>query len=242
MKEQLQQLVQLQAIDTRLIRLKRELDGIPARLAETEKVLDAARASEKRFQQLLEDLDKKKRERERDLDEAENRIKVLDGRLSEVKTNVEYQARLKEIEAAKVNVGAIEEEILAVMEEVEATAPQSRKVEEEFAEANKRWQATRAEVEEKGKQFEEEIRDLRARREKIAEKLDEASYEQYRHLMETRHGLAVVEIRDEICNGCNMTVPPQLYNEVRAEERILTCPECERILYYLNEGPVAGGS
>jgi len=232
---QLEYLVRLQAIDSGLLEKTRELGEIPERLARTERVLDTARAAEEEFNGRLAALEKKKREREQDLQEAENRIRTLKERLSEVKTNAEYQARLKEIEAAKQKVGGIEEEILSIMEEIEALEPDRAEVARQREEANRLWQETRARVEERGRELEAAIEDLRGRREETVGRIEEEWYRSYRSLMKSRHGLAVAEIRDEICHGCNMSVPPQLYNEIRSRDEIFTCPTCQRILYYRDD-------
>jgi len=39
-------------------------------------------------------------------------------------------------------------------------------------------------------------------------------------------------VLDEHCQGCNMGIPPQLYNIVLRGENIETCPYCHRIMYY----------
>ena len=38
-------------------------------------------------------------------------------------------------------------------------------------------------------------------------------------LLEKCNGLAVVEARDEICQGCNMNIPPQMFVELRKIQR-----------------------
>jgi predicted nucleic acid-binding Zn-ribbon protein len=42
----------------------------------------------------------------------------------------------------------------------------------------------------------------------------------------------VVEARDEICQGCNMNMPPQMFVELKKNAEIIQCLQCERILYW----------
>ena len=232
MNQQLSLLVELQTNDSRLLLKKAELGKIPERVARTEKILDSARTAEKDFQQKLDTLNKKKRSMEVDLEEAESRVRTLKDRLSEVKSNVEYQARLKEIDAARAGGGKMEDEILACMEQIESMEGLRRQVEDKLTEADTQWKETRTAVEQEGRALEEEIETLMARRRELAEKIPEELYDGYRQMMEGKHGLAVAEVRDQVCLGCNMSVPPQLYNEIRAKGSIFHCPECDRILYY----------
>jgi len=232
LNEQLFHLISLQSVDSRILANKRELDKIPDRLAAAESVLDHARAREVEFKEKLESLTKQRRAREMDLEDSVARVKTLKGRVSEVKSNIEYQARLKEIDAAETSTRNVEDEILVLMESIEAMSADRKEVEETFQEASRQMEEIRAGVKESGSLLEQEIKALKSDREARAGEVDNELYQQYKSLMEEAHGLAVVLVRDRICNGCNMSIPPQLYNEVRSTDRIYTCPECSRMLYY----------
>ena len=82
---------------------------------------------------------------------------------------------------------------------------------------------------------EREIDDLRLRREEYVKALDREVYRMYTKLFEARRGLAVVETRGEVCRGCNMNIPPQLFVEIKKNEKIIQCPQCNRILYWKAE-------
>ena len=47
-----------------------------------------------------------------------------------------------------------------------------------------------------------------------------------------RAGVVVVEARGESCSGCFMSIPPQIFVNVKKNAEIITCPNCQRILYY----------
>ena len=57
----------------------------------------------------------------------------------------------------------------------------------------------------------------------------------YRRLLTGRKGLAVVGIKNGTCQGCFLSLPPQLVQEVRRQDRILTCSHCQRILFWSGE-------
>ena len=60
------------------------------------------------------------------------------------------------------------------------------------------------------------------------------STSQYLILIEACNGVAVIEVKEEICQGCNMNIPPQLFVEIKKQEEMLNCPQCRRLLYYKN--------
>ena len=46
------------------------------------------------------------------------------------------------------------------------------------------------------------------------------------------NGLAVVSAWKEICAGCHMNIPPQMYIELQKDVDIQYCPHCNRIIYW----------
>ena len=47
-----------------------------------------------------------------------------------------------------------------------------------------------------------------------------------------RRGMAVVAVKDGTCRGCNMNIPPQLYNVLQRGSSLELCPNCNRIIYW----------
>ena len=48
-----------------------------------------------------------------------------------------------------------------------------------------------------------------------------------------RDGIAVAEARNGSCTACFMSLRPQVMAEVRRGEDIITCDNCNRILYFV---------
>ena len=63
----------------------------------------------------------------------------------------------------------------------------------------------------------------------------------YEMIFQRRGGLAVVEIRSGVCQGCRINVPPQLANIIRRNEQVNLCPNCQRIIYFRPEPQEAAG-
>jgi uncharacterized protein len=49
--------------------------------------------------------------------------------------------------------------------------------------------------------------------------------------MERRAGVAIVEARNGTCLGCNMQLPPQMFNSLFRTQEIQSCPHCNRLLF-----------
>ena len=66
--------------------------------------------------------------------------------------------------------------------------------------------------------------------------LDRNLLKRYEKIRSARDGIAVVAIQGENCGGCFTTIPPQVINEAKKGDRILTCESCGRIIVFLEEG------
>ena len=72
----------------------------------------------------------------------------------------------------------------------------------------------------------------RARRDEIHGIIDKPALSRFNRVMKGRGGLAVVEVKNEICGGCRMKVPPQQYNRIMRMQTLESCQQCSRILIY----------
>jgi len=71
-------------------------------------------------------------------------------------------------------------------------------------------------------------------RETIISFLPPHLYRKYQRLKE-RYGNAVVPVVGGICQGCFILLPTSLVSQKNKNERIHTCPNCGRILYWADE-------
>ena len=53
-----------------------------------------------------------------------------------------------------------------------------------------------------------------------------------RCLYTTRHPLGLTLDDDGICSGCNIAVPPQSFIELQRGQQILSCPNCQRLIFW----------
>ena len=54
----------------------------------------------------------------------------------------------------------------------------------------------------------------------------------YEIIKKRKNGLAVVAVLKGVCSGCHLNIPPQMYNELLKSDHILSCPNCNRIIYW----------
>jgi len=54
----------------------------------------------------------------------------------------------------------------------------------------------------------------------------------YNFLKDRKGGKAISAVIKGVCQSCNMGIPPQRFNELIKGEKVLTCPNCDRLIYW----------
>jgi predicted nucleic acid-binding Zn-ribbon protein len=232
MEKQLSLLIQLQEMDTKIRSLTEQKNRLPELLASLERQRAASREELEKTREGLLTAQKNKRDRDKDLEVAAQKIEKLKARTSEIKNNKEYQALLKEIETGEQENKAIEDEILGLMEKIDAAAAAITEAEKKAGETEAAITAEQKEHEAAVVKIEKELKSDEQHRNEMAARVEPAVLTQYGKLLATKAGFAIAEARGESCSGCYMSIPPQVFVNVKKNESIIACPHCNRILYY----------
>ena len=233
MKAELKQLIALQNADSSIRRLQAEIEAIPQRRAEVEKEFDQ-RAFEIRALETQRDDARSDRARlETEVQEQRLRVERAERNLMSSKNEHEYTAAIREADAARKLISQLETQILEKMESFEQAEGQLKEREPEVA-------RMQAELDERIKALEEQTRSqaaelaaLRAERERLLEALPKNTSALYKRISaRIRDGIAVAEARNGSCTACFMSLRPQMMAQVRRGDEIITCDNCNRILYY----------
>jgi predicted nucleic acid-binding Zn-ribbon protein len=232
MEEQLSLLIQLQEIDVKIRMQVTKKNRLPETMAILERRRVSINDNLGKVQEALLTAQKNKRDRDKDLETGVQKVEKLKARSAEIKNNKEYQALLKEIEAAEQENKAIEDDIIALMEKIDAAAGQITAAEQQAKDEAAEIQAEQKQQEAAFAKLEEELKAIEEERKKAVARIPKQVLTQYQKLLGTKAGIAIAEARGESCSGCYMSIPPQVYVNVKKNESIITCPNCGRILYF----------
>ena len=236
MKEILKQLVDLQRKDSLILEKRRFIDKVPKRIFDVDEPLKQAKLELETIKKKHEAVSKKKREKEIALSEAQEKIRKMKARASDIKTNKEYQAYQKEIETSEKEIYAIEDHVLQLMEEIDAVSREQKEKETVVNAEIEKMHAFKKELDAEVTKYEKELATLKEDRAGLISQIAPDVYATYKTLLlDSGDGVAVTTASDELCSGCDMHIPPQLYVEIRKNEEIIQCPQCYRILYASEE-------
>ncbi len=233
MKAELQQLVALQKLDTSIRKLQAELEAIPERRAEIESEFDQ-RAFEIRALETRRDEARHARTRlETEVGEQRQRVERADRNLMSSKKPDEYTAAIREADAARKQIATLETQILEQMEASETAEAALTERAAEVASLNSDREARLEIFDEETRLQADRVAINRTERERLVAALPKAIGAQYvRVVARIRDGVAVAEARNGACMACFMALRPQAMAQVRRGDEIITCENCNRILYY----------
>jgi predicted nucleic acid-binding Zn-ribbon protein len=226
---------ELQGLDQELLRVRQNRQKLEAELA-------ALGADQERVQAMVDslagDLDRlhtERRELVQALAQEQENVKKAEGRLPTIKTQKDYVAVLKEIDTAKKMNKDIHDRILAKDGETESLGREMEEKQAELAAISEKVAGRRTEIEANLAAFDENLGEKSTHRDALAKQVPLQVLKRYQMLLERRAGVAVVEARKGTCLGCNMHLPPQLFNSLFTSRETQSCPHCNRMLFVLPE-------
>ena len=151
-------------------------------------------------------------------------------RLFAIKTQKEYHATIKEIAQLKKDSKDKEDRILALLEQGEKINAEITQQKTEAADIEGGFRQIEAELKSKEKELAAERVLLGERRPALLKELPAPILKKY-ELVKQRYDDAVAFVKKGICQGCNMNVPPQFYNEMLKSGDLKQCPTCHRLIY-----------
>jgi uncharacterized protein len=245
MSRYLDTIVELQEVMKRLDQAEARLNGIPDWMRELHGQYATRKAEIAELADKSEAAATERRTAERQIAEEQERLKHYQQQIALVRTQREYAALLQEIDTAKSQTRAFEDQAYQAMERFEQAQQQHAAAQQAFVELDERyaieqakWEAEKPAVAAEAERERERVLALRAA-------LPPAVVARFQRLHERFRGQALAAIRrldragrvPEIwaCGVCNYRVRPQVVVEIRNQGSLLECDACKRI-FYLAEG------
>jgi len=235
LKQQLSSLIKLQKIDSEIYALRAEKEAKPAEIKNLELSFEEKKKQLAELEKIILDLQKQRKDKELELASKEENAKKLQTQLYSLKTNKEYQAMLQQIEDAKADASLIEDKVLELFDKMDKAKSNIEQEKRKLDEEEKIFLEQKKSIEQRIKEIDDRLAQLEAQRIQVTPEILPKIMSQYERILVNRDGLAIVSVKDNSCQGCNMFVPPQVINLIRMYERIVTCEVCNRMLYIDNE-------
>ena len=235
MQESLRALLELQKTDQDLHELEQYKVDIPNQLETMETVQSEAESRLTDQETKVADIDKNRRQYERDLQAAQEQIKKYQGQLYSVKTNKEYDALQAEIQAQKNRISELEDAILQLISDAEAEQEALETIRGETESLIERFSEERTTLQSRLSAVDEDVAVKMDERKRMATRVENQVLKVYDRIRRNLRGMTVVPVKKGACSGCFHVIPLQVVMQIRQGRKLVSCESCGRILI-LEEG------
>jgi uncharacterized protein len=228
-------LLVLQERDARVATLTAELDAIPGQIAGVERDLAAraAKFDEVKTRTRQIEADRKKL----DLDVQSKQVAIARYRSQQQQTrkNEEFAALNHEIEHAEKEISALEDSELELMEAYDKGLAAVAEAQKELLVFQDKAKHKKADLEKRSTTLSAELITAEEKQAAAEKTVPEDVLPRYRRILKSKKDVAIVPIRGGACGGCHMKLTPNTVLSARAAEKLISCENCGRLVYWLEE-------
>jgi hypothetical protein len=234
MNPDLEKLIALQEADREIARLNEEVATLPRRVAAIEAKLAGTRARVEAARAAVKAGENNRRKFESQISDLRQKISKYRDQSLEVKTNEQYRALMHEIEFAQRDIGALEDKILEIMLDAESREKEIKELEVELKAEMAEIEKEKAEAHARTAEDEQQLATWNAQRSQLRSGIQEYVLRHYDRVRQFR-GSGIAEVIGHKCAACQVMLRPQVFNDVKNNDQIVSCDSCQRLLYFIPE-------
>ncbi len=225
-------LYEIQKIDLGIRDVQKRLDEIPKDL----------RRLESQTGDLKNEVDKTRLERDALLREVKTleenvtlenqKLKKWEARLAEIRNQREYLALSREIEGGKRQNRESEEKVQELKKRLAELEKKLGDMQTQVSTREGEATSERTKVDTDVNAVKEKLASETQRRDELLPKIPRPLLAKYDSIRAKRLGIGIVPVVGGLCQGCNMRIPPQLFNILQRGQTVEQCPSCQRIIFW----------
>ena len=234
MNQELENLISLQNIDSRISKIESSAGDLPQKVAKKEDSIQHIKDELDTSHQRLEELEKENRKLKSEIEDSESNLTKYKEQLFLVKSNKEYDALNNEIDHIKNIVSEYEEKYLLFEDEKESLIKKNESNESEVVELKDGLEKEKGRLDRALNESKGELEELNRNRKIVEGKINSTYIGQYNTLKEVQ-GLGVASLNGDCCGSCYSMLPPQMVVEIKSNNIIHSCPSCSVYAYWEKE-------
>lgn len=232
MLEVIEKLLILQDRDRQIIRMKTELSRVGPEQEQLTSKASGAQAGLDAAKLKVKQIETDRKKLELDVEAKKSQIEKYGLQQFQTKKNEEYRALAHEIENCKKDIIKLDDQQIELMEKTEMAQKEVQVATQLANEAKKVMEGQVGELKKREENLKKELSEVEANRAQLAEGVDESARNRYERLLKNKGATVVTGVQHGVCGGCHMKLPAQVLVSCQAQEEIVTCINCGRILYY----------
>jgi hypothetical protein len=235
--KQIEQLVMLQKIDDEIILLEEELNGAPKEI----EVLETEEAhlveAKNQIQEKIDFLKAQQSRLESEIEDDSLKLKKSKSKLMQVGNTKEYHAMMREMDNLEKLNRLRDEDKLAVAEELGRQTEAIGELDEKSKTVEAQLTKAKSNLDSRVKAAKKRLAQLDEARKNAGKAVPKPILSRYEFIRSRLNNPVIVHVAAGVCSGCNISIPPQAFIELQKGQQILSCPNCQRLIYWLEHFP-----
>lgn len=231
-QETLSKLQELQDILSEKYKVESELKDIPRALNTKLELVNRLKKSYVEKNDRLQNGKDKVNELRIHMEDAEREREKYEEQIVSISTQREYEALVKEIRDASEREQNFRKELQREQKFIEELQQSIEREESLIKDQEEEVSAEQKKIEQESAKRQEVLNELTVKEEQITPGMDEEMIFKFKRIIRSKGGKGIVPLRRSVCTGCNMILPAQFVNDVKAEKEVLFCPYCSMILFH----------
>jgi len=230
--KQIEQLVALQRVDDEIHAIKVELEEAPKEVEALQLRFNQLDEQRNRFLEKIEHLKDQEKRISHEIEDDTVKVKKSKSKLMLVGNTKEYHAMMREMDNLEKSNRLREEEKVALAEELQ-------RQEIALTDIDGRYGTLKEELDEKQTNLNARVTEANGLLSKLDDKRKDTGAEvpapilsRYEFIRERLENPVIVSVEEGICHGCHIAIPPQSFIELQKGTQILSCPNCQRLIYW----------
>ncbi len=228
----IRELIRLQGLDSETAARRAVLEDIERQLADTAE-LEVRREQAPAQAAQVREAEHAQRERDYEVETLSTQIAGEEAKLygGSVRSPKELASLDQEVTSLKTRRKQLEDRAIEALGLVEARRSEQAALAGRLSEAEEERRSLEAKLGAQQAQAQAEAALLNTQREAVAAKVPAADLDNYNRLLVMKQGKAVARMERALCQGCRINLPMTIQQRVRANQVLVQCPSCRRILF-----------
>ena len=240
MQEGLKDILDIQELDMKMIRLMRIKKERQKEIQQIEDLRKELHVQLTEKEGEITELGKNITTLEQKIQDINAKIKRFEGQQNSIKKADEFNALTQEMTQAERERIALEQKVSDLVDRKVAEEELLEKIRESLKSSEASSLALEREIESSIKLINEEGSGLKVQRDNLATSANKETLQIYERLLRNKKDRVIVPIENRTCSGCHIVLTAQHENLVRKGGNLVFCEHCSRIHYWQESEALEG--
>ncbi len=235
MNSDLELLLKLQVIDYDIGELERSKEYLPDMMGNLRKEIEEASTNLDSTATEYEQSRLRQKSLEIEVQSLEANLQKFQQQMMAIKTNKEYDALVSEIDNVKSTISNNETELLEIIDRIDELEKDSEDRKEKLLNVEENNKKQLAMLQEKVDSIGSTMETKMGNRKEISSSITRQTLTIYERVKKGKGGTVVVVVKKRACGACYKALTPRKVQEIKRADKINTCDNCGRLLFWENE-------